>query len=208
MTTVDWIQKIFSIAQPATVLLAALIAAIKFKVFGLGREKFRTEMECGSQGTATEGALFWADYTVFNTGDLPFRIECVRLTLCRAKEENGGHLVPDTDREKLLASPTILARDKGQAQAMLGDLFEPKDHFKKLGALGDLDKGERTIFTLRCHVRAQLPYVIFVVAESWRSTWWKRLLTVKPKYSFFHHMYVEKSAETAPSSTSAQAASQ
>ncbi len=176
----------FEVAQKAIVLLSAVVgavvAAIKLKVFELWKEDSRTEMESHCQGT--NDTLVWADYTIANIGDLPFVVRCVRLDLCYAKEGTGGHLEPD--RAAPLAT-TFIAEDEEQARSFG---FEPAKHqFKDIGSIGYLGKGERTMFTLRCRVKEQLPEVFFIAARWWRTTWFRR----QPKDSFFNHMHVRES---------------
>jgi len=177
----DLLDKWLSIAEKITVLLAAFVAAIKLKVFGQWKEDYRTEIEFNCLQTK---GLVWADYTVANIGDRPFVVWCVRLDLCRAKEGVGGHLVPDM--EKVLIPSTFSASSE-QLASKIGGFDPTKDHFKELGTLGYLGKGERTIFALRCHTKEPLPEVFFVVGQSWRKSQFSK----RYKHSFFNHMHVQ-----------------
>jgi hypothetical protein len=177
-------DKILSVAEKIAVLFAAVVAAIKFGTFEW-RERHKTEMECICQ-VADNNVIFEARYRIANTGDRALRVKLVRLELCPAKGD--VNLQPDRDPTKFLVPPTVIAKDKQEAKS--SGHFDVADHFKPMGTLGHIKKGEGSTFTLRCQKKDhELPDVFFVVGEFWKR---KRLFLLRSGSSF-SHMFVKAS---------------
>lgn len=197
---VDKWDKWSSVIERVAVLIAMLAAAVKLKVFGQWQEEVRTEME--SHCRVAGDALVWADYTITNIGDRPFDVRCVRLVLCDAKVDSGGHLLPD---EQKAFATTFFAESPEKAASFDREFDGSRHHFKQIEPLGSLRKGERTIFTLRCRLNQELPEVFFIAATWWRCTkttglhrlifWFKG--PPKPRKSFFHQMHVQERTKDA-----------
>src|SRR5947209_6048575 len=88
-------QAVLALLQTLTVLVAAALAAIKFKIFEVWKQRYRTEMQCRHMALPNGETVFIAEYSIWNTGERPISIDRVSLGICRAKKEDGGHLVPD-----------------------------------------------------------------------------------------------------------------
>lgn len=181
--TVESVQHVLSVAQTITVLAAALVGAIKFKVFQIWKHTFRTDMQCHHSVRSTGETIFIAEYTIQNTGDRPLSIDSVLLQLCPALQVHGGHLMPDRSTNILM--PTLFAEREPSAG--------PERHFKPLGSLGEIMKGERSTFTLRCCLR-ELPDVFFVFGE---FTWTKSWFRPERKPSFYSSLYIKSQASGA-----------
>jgi len=182
----DHVEKIFSVAEKIIVLSTAFVAAIKFKVFQLWKQSYRTEMQCGHEITSAKDVVFWADYSIINTGDRPLHVERVQLEL-RQAEEKDHNLVPGRQTLNGLL-PTVIAREQE------ADQYTGKTHFKPIGTHGFIGKGERAIFTLRCRI-AELPDVVFVVGKFWeRSGLFK---TGQSEGSSYISMYLRSSDSSA-----------
>src|SRR5262249_9796451 len=144
-------------------LAAALVGAVKFKVFQIWKHTYRTEMQCSHVAVSGGETIFIAEYSIHNTGDRPLSIERVQLQLCPARQVPGGHLMRDRDTNLLM--PTLFACREQDAP---GD-----KHFKPMGSLGEIQKGERSTFTLRCRLR-ELPDAFFVFGEfNWARSWFQ-----------------------------------
>lgn len=176
-TPVQSIQQVLGIAQTIIVLAAALVGAIKFKVFQIWKHAYRTEMECSDTTVSSGETIFIAEYTIQNTGDRPLSIDRVQIQLCPALEVHGGHLMPD--RATNLLMPNLIAAQEQDAG---------KDkHFKPIGSLGEIKKGERSTFTLRCRLR-ELPDAFFVFGEfNWTKSWFQP----DRAPSFYSFLYVK-----------------
>ena len=181
--SVESVQHVLSVAQTITVLVAALVGAIKFKVFQIWKHAFRTDMQCSHSVTSTGETIFVAEYTIQNTGDRPLSIDRVLLQLCPALRVHGGHLMPDRSTNILM--PTLFAKLEQSAG--------PERHFKPLGSHGEIMKGERSTFTLRCCLR-ELPDVFFVFGEfNWTKSWFRP----DRKPSFYSSLYIKSKASGA-----------
>ena len=186
------VEHVLSISQTLIILAAALIGAIKFKVFEMWKHTYRTGMECRHSTLANGEIVFIAEYGIHNTGERPLCIDRVLLQLCRADQVHGGHLVPD--RSRTLVMPTVFTQDEGGV---------PGEHFKAIGSLGDIKKGERSTFTMRCLLR-DLPEVVFVIGE---FRWKKGVFQPERPPSFYSSMYVKALAsDNAPTGKLARAA--
>jgi len=184
------VQESLSILQTLAVLVAAIVGAIKFKIFGMWKHAYRTEMECHHFIVSSGETVFIAEYSIYNTGERPISIDRVQLQLCRAAAIHGGHLVPDRASDILM--PTAFTCDD------LG----PDKHFKPIGSLGEIKKEERSIFTLRCSLR-DLPDVFFVIGE---FHWKRSMFQPDRKPSFYSSMYIKTPADNVPQKTLAQSA--
>ena len=187
MSSPEWLKildDILSVVQKSIVVITAvgtgLVVAIKLKLYQLLEPRYRTEMQCGHQEMPDDGGVvFWAEYSIFNTGDLPLHVELVRLEL-RQHEEKGCNLVAGEKTFNGLL-PTVIARESERSK------YDGKAHFKPIGAIGSIGKGERSIFTLRCRVPA-LPDVVFVAGEFWKRG-------ARSRTSVYNGMYVKSSAK-------------
>jgi hypothetical protein len=187
------VEHVLSISQTLIIMAAALIGAIKFKVFEMWKHTYRTEMECRHSTLANGEIVFIAEYGIHNTGERPLRIDRVLLQLCRADQIHGGHLVPD--RSHTLVMPTVFTREEGEVPQ--------GEHFKPIGSLGDINKGERSIFTMRCLLR-ELPDVVFVIGG---VHWKKGLFQPERAPSLYSSMYVKALvSDNAPTGKLARAA--
>lgn len=181
--SVQSIQQVLGVAQTITVLAAALVGAIKFKVFQIWKHTFRTDMQCRHSAISTGETIFVAEYTIQNTGDRPISIERVQLQLCPALQVHGGHLMPD--RSKNILMPTLFAAQEQDVG--------PDEYFKPLGSLGEIKKGERSTFTLRCSL-GELPDVFFVFGEfNWTKSWFQP----DRAPSFYSFLYIKAQASSA-----------
>jgi hypothetical protein len=181
--SVESMQHVLTLAQTITVLAAALVGAIKFKVFQIWKHTFRTDMQCRHSAISNGETIFVAEYTIQNTGDRPLSIDRVQLQLCPALQVHGGHLMPD--RSKNILMPTLFAA-QGQ------DAGTDK-HVKPLGGLGEIKKDERSTFTLRCCLR-ELPDVFFVFGEfNWTKSWFRP----DREPSFYSFLYIKSQASGA-----------
>lgn len=125
-------------------LLGAIGAAIKFRLFNVLGFRWRSDLKCAHHPLPDSSIIFAADYTVNNTGQRPLRLKNVTIRLTGARQE-GALLTPDENR--------IFATR----------VFESGDPSLK-GRLFEIEPGEQTIFTLR----AQLPSLddaVFILCE-------------------------------------------
>jgi hypothetical protein len=124
-------------------LIGAIGAAIKFRLFNILGFRWRSDLECAHYLLPDSSVVFTADYTVHNTGQRPLRLKNVTIRLAGARQE-GALLKPD---ERRICATRI---------------FESGD--PALKGLFEIEPGERTIFPLR----AQLPSLddaVFVLCE-------------------------------------------
>lgn len=126
-----------------SVLIAAAVAVVKWRLYNLFAHRWRSELECRHVVLPDRRVVFTADYTVHNTGQRPLALSEVRLRLVRARIEDTL-LVPDAGR--VLAARVCRSDDPGL-----------RGHFR-------IESGERTIFTLRCALDA-LDEVVFVLCD-------------------------------------------
>ena len=126
-----------------SILLAAVAAAVKLRVFNILAHRWQSEVKCRHDVLPSGEVTFTADYTVSNTGQRPMAVRTVSLQLVRARRE-GSLLMPNTES-------VILERVIRSSQPAYSGLFR-------------IEAGERTIFTLRC-IPPELPEVVFVVCS-------------------------------------------
>ncbi len=135
-------EKITAILVDITILLAALVGVIKFRLYQLFRRRYRTEFRATHHELDGGKVIFEGDYIVQNTGERPIAISKVELEIRAARSEKGL-LVPDEGSE-------IFKRTM--------------DRNPKLKGLFDIHAGERSIFTIRCEL-PKLDDVVFVVCH-------------------------------------------
>lgn len=124
-------------------LIGAIGAAIKFRLFNILGFRWRSELACSHTNLSDASVIFTADYTLCNTGQRPLRLSEVRMRLTAAKQE-GVLLFPDEDR--VYAERVMHPED-----AALKGLFQ-------------IEPGERTIFVLRTKL-SELDDAVFVLCE-------------------------------------------
>ena len=132
------VHHISGIIVDAIVLLGAIAAAVKFRIFNVFGYRWRTELTCSHCELPDGATIFVADYVIHNTGQRPLKVSSVKIRVTSAKQE-GLLLVPD--QSKLIAERVMRAGDP-----TLKGIFQ-------------IEPGERTIFTLR----AKLPHLDEVV---------------------------------------------
>lgn len=131
------------IAVDVVLLLGALAAVIKFRLFNLLGHRWRTEAICMHWDLPDKSVIFTADYTILNTGQRPLRVSAVTMRLTGVRQE-GTLLIPDENRE--YASRVMRAGDPA-----LKGIFQ-------------IEPGERTIFTLRTKL-PDLDDAVFVLCD-------------------------------------------
>ena len=137
----EQLQHISGFLVDCTLLAAAVMAVIRFRLFNVLGHRWRSELACMHWELDDGGVIFVADYTLQNTGQRPLHLRSVSLTLVGTKLE-GPLLAPDTDR--VFAQRTLRSDDPA-----LPGLFQ-------------IEPGERTIYTLRCRVDS-LDDLVFVL---------------------------------------------
>jgi hypothetical protein len=121
-----WLDRLVDL----TLLLGALAAAYKFRVFDVLGHKFRSEVWCTSGKIgADQKTLFVGQYVIHNTGNRPMKISWVTLSLLRPRLEGDARII-DSDQ-----ADEIVTREFGSDTGV---------SWFKVGA------GERSIFPLRC----------------------------------------------------------
>lgn len=141
--SVEELHEASALLVDVVILIGALGAAIKFRLFNILGFRWRSDLECAHYLLPNSSVIFTADYIVNNTGQRPLRLKNVTIRLASVRQE-GALLIPDEDR--------ICATR----------VFEPGN--PALKGLFEIEPGERTIFPLR----AQLPSLddaVFVLCE-------------------------------------------
>ncbi len=108
-------------------LIGALAAAIRFRLFNVLGHRWRSELTCSHHELPDSSVIFTADYTIHNTGQRPLRLKEVRIRMTGVRQD-GALLVPDESRVHAV-------RIMKSGDPALKGLFQ-------------LEPGERTIFTL------------------------------------------------------------
>ena len=135
-----------SVLVNISVLGAAVVAIVKFRLLNMLGRRYRSELQCSHHTLPNGRVVFVADYSVHNTGERPIRLSSVTLRLHPAARE-GVLLAPD--RQRLLAERVLNSSDPERR-----GLFQ-------------IESGERSIFTLRCDL-PELSDVVFVLCQlSW-----------------------------------------
>jgi hypothetical protein len=137
------LHEVTGIMVDVVLLIGAIGAAIKFRLFNILGHRWRSDLECIHYVLADSSIVFTADYTIKNTGQRPLRLKKVTLRLTAARLE-GSLLMPDDSR--------IYATR----------VFESGD--RKLEGLFQIEPDERTIFPLRTHL-PDLDEIVFVLCE-------------------------------------------
>jgi hypothetical protein len=124
-------------------LIGAIGAAIKFRLFNVLGFRWRSDLECAHYLLPDSSVIFTADYIINNTGQRPLRLKNVTIRLAGARQEDAL-LKPDENR--ICATRVFKSGDPA-----LKGLFE-------------IEPGERTIFPLRAQLR-NLDDAVFVLCE-------------------------------------------
>ena len=130
-----------SILVNIVVLLGAIVAVVKFRLFNVLGLRWRTDVECKHWELEDGSVIFVAEYTVSNTGQRTLQIQNVSMRLMTAGRE-GALLVPDYTR-------VLAEREMRSGDPNLKGIFY-------------IEAGERTIFTLRCCL-PELANAVFVL---------------------------------------------
>ncbi len=139
-------QTVTSVLVNLSVLAAAVVAVIKFRLLHILGRRYRSELQCTHHALQNGRVIFSAEYSIHNTGERPIALSCVTLRLHPAARE-GVLLVPD--RQTLLAERVLASADPDKR-----GLFR-------------IEAGERSIFTLRCEL-PELNDVVFCFCQlSW-----------------------------------------
>ena len=137
---------ITSVLVNLSVLVAAVVAVIKFRLLHMLGRRYRSELQCTHHVAQNGRAIFIGDYSVHNTGERPITLSHVTLRLHPATRE-GVLLVPE--QQTLLAERILTSADTGKR-----GLFQ-------------IEAGERSIFPLRCEL-PELNDVVFLLCQlSW-----------------------------------------
>lgn len=141
-------QSWLSILVDLTVLIGAVAAAYKFRVFDVLGQKYRSEVWCGStpMGSGDDHrCLFVGNYVIHNTGSRPLKINRVILSLREFTDRGTPILDSDDARE-------LVRREYGEDSGV---------SWFKVGA------GERSIFPLRCYLDAIEGPLVLVCNFEW-----------------------------------------
>jgi hypothetical protein len=119
---------ITSILVDCTLLVAAVVAVVKFQIFNVFGHRWRSDLACRHYVLPDGRFVFVAGYTITNTGERPLELRHVMIRLVGSRTENSL-LIPDEER--------VLARRLMQSSS------------SSVRGLFDIQPGERSIFTLR-----------------------------------------------------------
>lgn len=131
-----------------TIVVGALAAAYKFRVFGVLAHRYRSEVWCTSTPVGEDEpgrVLFVGNFVIHNTGDRPLKVTYVRLSLRRPV---AGDIVIDSER-----TTEVVAREFG--------LDAGTSWFQ-------IRAGERSIFPLRVYLEELSGPLIFQCDFSWK----------------------------------------
>lgn len=145
MNAADWELwvSITTVAVNLSLLLAAVVAVIKLRVFNLLSYRYKSEVKCSHHTLPSGKILFLGNYTIRNTGERPMDISSVELRLVGVRRE-GKIVRPDYER--------VLA------EHVMGDV---EDSMK---GLFRIEAGERTIFPLQAELD-KLDDVVFLACR-------------------------------------------
>lgn len=93
----DKLQEATSVLVNIVVLLGAIVAVVKFRLFNVLGLRWRTEVACKHWELEDGSFVFVAEYTVYNTGQRTLQVHNVSMRLMAAGKE-GALLVPDHNR--------------------------------------------------------------------------------------------------------------
>ena len=137
---------ITSVFVHISILLAAIAAAIKFRMLHLLSRRYKSELACRHHVIAGGQVVFEVEYTVNNTGERPIDLARVNLCLCAAECREG---VLSPDQKCIFAERTLNATDS-----------------ETLG-LFHIEAGERSTFTLRTMLKSLEPVSFVLCHLSW-----------------------------------------
>jgi len=139
--TIEVIHHWTGVAVDLALLVGAIAAAIRFRIFNVLGYRWRTDVTCRHAELPDGFVIFLADYVVRNTGRRPLKLTSVTLEVFGAAQE-GPLLVPDLS--KPVAARTLIAGDPA-----LKGIFQ-------------IEPGERSIFPLRARL-PRLDDFVFVI---------------------------------------------
>ncbi len=146
----DWKtwESITEVIVNVSIIAGAIVAMLKFKIYKLFSLRFKSEVDCSHHLLSSGKVLFIGNYIIHNTGERPFTISSVEITLFGALEQDGL-LSPDVER--VLAKKTFSV----EGEVLAKGVFQ-------------LEAGERSIFPLRTELD-ELDDVVFLVCKfGWR----------------------------------------
>ena len=141
--TVTYLHEISGIAVDVVVIIGAIAAAVRFRLFNILGYRWRTDVRCSHIDRPDGTVTFLADYVVTNTGRRPLRLTTVRIRVTGATVD-GALLAPDESR-------TMASRIVHSGEKSLRGIFQ-------------IEPGERTIFTLRARL-PRLDDEVFVLCD-------------------------------------------
>jgi hypothetical protein len=141
--SLEQLHNLTGILVDIALLLGAIGAAIKFRIFNILGPRWRSEVVCSHYELADSAVIFIADYTLHNTGQRPLVLSDVTMRLIGTKQE-GILLVPD--KSSVIAERIMKTSDSG-----LTSFFEIK-------------AGERNIFALQA-VLPRLDDAVFIICS-------------------------------------------
>lgn len=133
-----------------TIVIGAVAAAYKFRVFDVLGYRYRSEVWCGSTPLSPEeggGFLFVGNYVIHNTGSRPLRLSRVTLSLRRVERRPGDPVI-DSDEHCVEILERKFDTDPGISWLTVG-------------------AGERSIFPLRCYLDAIDGPLMLVCTFGW-----------------------------------------
>lgn len=139
--TAESLHHLTGIAVDIAILVGAIAAAIRFRIFNVFGYRWRTDVTCWHADLPDGSVLFLADYVVQNTGRRPLKLTNVTIQV-RAAKQHGQLLEPDQ-------SQLIVSRELRMGDESLKGIFQ-------------IEPGERTIFPLRARLD-RLDEFVFVV---------------------------------------------
>ncbi len=143
MISLERLHHLTSILVDVTILISALVAIVKLRIYNLFSRRWRSELTCAHCDLPDGRVLFTADYTLHNTGQRPLTLSAVDLRLVTARTD-GPLVIPD--ETNVLAERHLRPSDPG-----LRGLFQ-------------IEAGERTIFPIRC-LLDRLDDIVFVLCS-------------------------------------------
>lgn len=144
-----------SVAIQVTVLVGALAAAYRFRVFDVLGHKFRSGVWCTSGEIDDSGrTLFIGNYVIENTGSRPLKIARVTVELRTPVEVSQTR--PDGVVDRVL--------DADEGSVLVRREYRPSGGI----SLYRVGAGERSIFPLRCYLDAFEPPVVFYCTCHWK----------------------------------------
>jgi hypothetical protein len=143
VTSLSWLHDLTSTLVDVTLLIGAIVAVVKFRIYNIFSQKWRSELACTHCELPNGKILFTADYTVYNSGERPLHLGTVHLRLVAARVDGP-----------------LIAAD--ETQVIAERALSPAD--PRMNGLFRIEAGERTIFPLRC-LLDHLDDVVFVLCS-------------------------------------------